>query len=146
MTVHLIKLCVGIENVEHLAQVQQARLDAARARGEKKPQLLHITRNMPRRSTEVLDGGSLYWVIKGVIQVRQRILALEQAQRDSGEPACAIIYEPTQVRTEPRAFRAFQGWRYFPPDKAPPDLDVSAGRGADLPPAMAAELRDLGLL
>jgi hypothetical protein len=146
VTVHLIKLCVGIENVEHLAQVQRARLDAARGRGEKKPKLRHLTRNMPRRSDEVLDGGSMYWVIKGVIQVRQRILGLEPAQRENGEPACAIVYDPAHVRTEPRACRAFQGWRYLPPDKAPQDLDLSAGNAAELPAAMAAELRDLGLL
>ena len=145
MTVHLIKLCVGIENAEHLAQVQQARLDAQRDRGEE-PQLRHLTRNMPRRKTEVLDGGSLYWVIKGVIQVRQRITGLEPAERENGAPACAILYDPEHIRTEPRAFRAFQGWRYFPLDKAPPDLDASRESRGDLPPEMAAELRELGLL
>lgn len=145
MTVHLIKLCVGIENVEHLARVQRARLDGAKARGER-PQLRHLTRNMPRRRAEVLDGGSLYWVIKGVIQVRQRIAGLEPARRENGSPACAILYDAEHVRTEPWAFRAFQGWRYFPVDKAPPDLDRSPQGRADLPPEMAAELRELGLL
>lgn len=145
MSVNLIKLCVGIETVEHLAQVQAARLDAAKARGEE-PQLRHLTRNMPRRRDEVLDGGSLYWVIKGVIQVRQRIIGLEHAERENGTPACAIIYAPEHVRTEPRAFRAFQGWRYFPDDKAPADLGELSRDTADLPPEMAAELRDLGLL
>ena len=145
MTVNLIKLCVGIENVEHLAQVQSARLDAAKARGEA-AELRHVTRNMPRRRTEVLDGGSMYWVIKGVIQVRQQIVDLQATQRESGQPACAIIIDPVHVRTEPRGFRAFQGWRYFPVDKAPIDLDAARGGGAELPPEMAAELRDLGLL
>jgi hypothetical protein len=145
VTVNLIKLCVGIENVEHLAQVQDARLNAAKARGEA-AELRHVTRNMPRRRSEVLDGGSLYWVIKGVIQVRQRIVDLQSTQRESGQPACAIIIDHTHVRTEPRAFRAFQGWRYFPVDKAPVDLDAARGGDVDLPPEMAAELRDLGLL
>jgi hypothetical protein len=145
VTVNLIKLCVGIENVEHLAEVQKMRLAAAEARGEP-AELRHITRNMPRRRAEVLDGGSLYWVIKGVVQVRQRITDLMAVERDSGQPACAIVIDPAHVRTEPRAFRAFQGWRYYPNDKAPPDLDMGAGGGADLPPDMAAELRDLGLL
>lgn len=145
MTVHLIKLCVGIENVEHLAQVQTARLDAARARGEPE-QLRHLTRNTPRRRNEVLDGGSLYWVIKGVIQVRQRITGLEATERESGQPACAIIIDEEQVRTEPRAYRAFQGWRYLPTDKAPRDLGMSDSDRAELPPEMVAELRDLGLL
>ena len=145
MTVHLVKLCVGIENVEHLAEVQKARLAAAKAQGET-PQLRHITRNMPRRRTEVLDGGSLYWVIKGVVQVRQRITDLAVVERSDGRPACAIVIDPVHVRTEPRAFRAFQGWRYFPVDKVPPDLDTNSSGGAGLPPEMAAELRDLGLL
>jgi hypothetical protein len=145
VTVNLIKLCVGIETVEHLAQVQAARRDAAKARGET-PQLRHLTRNMPRRREEVLDGGSLYWVIKGIIQVRQRIIGLEHTERDNGSPACAIIYDSEHVRTEPRAFRAFQGWRYFPVDKAPADLGVMSGNTADLPPEMVAELRELGLL
>ena len=145
MSVNLIKLCVGIENVEHLAQVQMVRMDTARTRGEK-PQLRHVTRYMPRRRNEVLDGGSLYWVIKGVIQVRQRITGLEATQRESGEPACAILYDAEHIRTEPRAFRAFQGWRYFPPEKAPPDLCAASKLGSELPPKMAAELRVLGLL
>ncbi len=145
MTVHLIKLCVGIENVEHLAEVQRTRLEAAKARGEK-PQLRHLTRNTPRRKDEVLDGGSLYWVIKGVIQARQRILGFEPTQRETGAPACAIIYDANLVRTEPRGFRAFQGWRYFPPEKAPADLDATRGASGELPADMAAELRDLGLL
>ena len=145
MTVHIIKLCVGIETVEHLAEVQRGRLAAAKDRGEK-PVLRHLTRNMPRRKDEVLDGGSIYWVIKGVIQVRQRIVGLEAAERADGTPACAMLYDPEHVRTEPRAYRAFQGWRYLPTDKAPPDLRTGPKAAADLPPEMAAELRDLGLL
>lgn len=145
MTVHIIKLCVGIETAEHLAEVQRARLEAAKDRGEP-PLLRHLTRNMPRRRDEVLDGGSLYWVIKGVIQVRQRIVGLEAAERADGTPACAMVYDPQHVRTEPRACRAFQGWRYLPPGKAPRDLRTGHKAAADLPPEMAAELRELGLL
>ena len=145
MTVNLIKLCVGIDDVEHLARAQQARLDDAREAGQ--PAVLrHVTRNTPRRKKEVLDGGSLYWVIRRVVIVRQRIIGLESFQREDGRPACAIILDPAHVRTEPRKFRAFQGWRYYPEDDAPRDLIGPNGDGAELPFEMAAELRDLGLI
>ncbi|MDD9876921.1 MAG: DUF1489 domain-containing protein [Magnetovibrio sp.] len=145
MSVNLIKLCVGIDDIDHLARVQQARLETARANGE--PEVLrHVTRNMPRRRDEVLDGGSLFWVIRRVILVRQRIVGLESVERDDGRPACAIILDPEHVRTMPRRFRAFQGWRYFPPDDAPPDLSEHMGVMTELPAEMAAELRDLGLI
>ena len=63
MTVHLLKLCVGIEDVEHLAEVQKQRLEIKRKAGQP-AELLHVTRSFPRRADQVLDGGSLYWVIK----------------------------------------------------------------------------------
>ena len=145
MTVHLIKLSVGIENIEHLAKVQSARLKEMIAKG-KKPQLRHLTRHMPRRQKELMDGGSLYWVIKGVILVRQKITGFEATKRQNGDPACAILYETEHIRTEPKSFRAFQGWRYLPIEKAPPDLAETSYYDTDLPTEMAAELRDLGLL
>ena len=145
MTVHLIKLSVGIENIEHLSQVQRARLKEMRIKA-KEPQLRHLTRHTPRRQKEILDGGSIYWVIKGVIQVRQKITGFEATKRQNGDPACAILYETEHIRTEPKSYRAFQGWRYLPTEKAPPDLAKTSHYDTDLPTEMAAELRDLGLL
>ena len=146
MTLNLIKLCVGIEDIDHLVHVHRARLNAARSNGE--PEVLrHITRNTPRRAAEVLDGGSLYWVIRRVIAVRQPIIGLEGIEREDGRPACAIILANQYIRTVPRRSRAFQGWRYFSSEDAPADL--SQGQALitnDLPPEMAAELRELGLL
>lgn len=135
MTVHLLKLCVGIEDVDHLAEVQA-----------KRRELRHVTRNTPRRAAEVLDGGALYWVIKGFIRVRQRIVGLEPAERNDGRPACAIVLDRQLIKTELRAFRAFQGWRYFPVADAPPDLDPNRQPAAELPAEMEQELRGLGLL
>ncbi|MEK9722619.1 MAG: DUF1489 domain-containing protein [Rhodospirillaceae bacterium] len=145
MTVNLIKLCVGIDDIDHLVRVQAARLAAQRAAGET-PALRHVTRNMPRRAAEVLDGGSLYWVIRRVIAVRQPIVGLEKVERADGTPACAIVLANEHVRTVPRRSQAFQGWRYFPVEDAPPDLDAGRAGGAELPAEMAAELRELGLL
>lgn len=146
MTVHLIKLCVGIEDVDHLVRVHRARIDAARANGE--PEVLrHVTRNSPRRAAEVLNGGSLYWVVKRIIAVRQPIIGLESVEREDGRPACAILLANQYIRTVPRRSRAFQGWRYFPTEDAPADLSHGqASNKKDLPPEMAAELSELGLL
>ncbi len=145
MTVHLIKLCVGIDDVEQLASVQAKRLAEARRRGLP-AELKHVTRHAPRRADEVLGDGSLYWVIKGFIRVRQRVVDIRAANRADGTPACALVLDPTLVRTERRSFRPFQGWRYLPPERAP--ADAPHGRRADdeVPEKMANELRQLGLL
>lgn len=145
MAVNLIKLCVGIDDVAHLADVQSRRLEQKRKSGEP-PELMHITRSFPRRAQEVLDGGSIYWVIKGVIRVRQRIIDLREATNAKGKPACAIVYDPEHFQTERRSFRAFQGWRYLTQADAPKDLGESAAGAENLPENMADELRELGLI
>jgi len=146
MSVNLIKLCVGIDDVEQLAELQAARLEDMRHSGLENPHLRHITRNTPRRAQEVLDGGSLYWVIRRVVQVRQRITALEQVTREDGKTACAIILDPELVRVHPRSFRPFQGWRYFPTADSPADLPSVYETGGALPAELANELRVLGLI
>lgn len=148
MSVHLLKMAVGIDSVAHLARVQKARRNALRAQGEK-PVTWHFTRNFPRRAAEVLDGGSMYWIIRGEIVARQQIIALEERRRKSGRKRCAIGLTSKIIRTEPTAHRAIQGWRYFPPNDVPPDLAAapSPAKGAErLPDGLARELRELGLL
>jgi hypothetical protein len=100
---------------------------------------------MPRRADEVLDGGSIYWVIRGQVRVRQRILGLSAESDEEGHRYCAVRYQSKQILTLPQARRPFQGWRYLRPDEAPPDRAIG-GRDDELPPAMAQELRALGLL
>jgi hypothetical protein len=143
MTLHLIKLAVGIRDVDHLAAVQELRLKHAGESGGP-ANLRHVTRNTPRRSAELLDGGSMYWVIKGFIRVRQRLTAIEPVG-DTGEPRCALILDPTLVPTRLRSHRAFQGWRYFRPEDVPPDA-AARDLDVDIPEEMAAELKELGLL
>lgn len=146
MPLNLLKMAVGIDDVAHLEAVQRRRLDEAE-RDRKVRELRHVTRNTPRRSAEVLDGGSLYWIVKGLIRVRQRILRLDRIVREDGKPRCAIILDPKLVHIQPRRHRPMQGWRYLEADAAPPDgaapmdTDLSA-----MPAEMAAELRELGLL
>ena len=141
---HLIKLAVGIKDVAHLAGIQERRLSDSIAAGNG-PRLFHVTRNVPRRSAELLDGGSIYWVIRGRIRVRQRLLDVESDTDGEGRRYCRLMLAPELVETQQWPHRAIQGWRYLPADAAPPDLlrtDAEAG----LPPEMAEELRELGLL
>jgi hypothetical protein len=143
VTLHLIKLCVGVETLEELAQWQQGRI--AELKKKKKPlELMHVTRQTPKRAEEILDGGSLYWVIKGQVAARQRILALRETTKN-GVPSCGIVYEPKLIATARRAHRPFQGWRYLPAADAPADArELKGGKG--LPEALKAELSELGLL
>lgn len=136
--VHLIKLCVGVDEVRQLQDFQAARL----ARGE---ELRHVTRNRPRRDDEVLGGGSLYWVIKGAIRVRQRIIGLDPVQTEDGMK-CALVLDPELVLTEAWPRRPHQGWRYLEAKDAPPDMPQGEGAGDDLPAELRAELRDMGVL
>ena len=139
VTVHLLKLCVGVETLSQLATYQEGR----RARGVA---LTHTTRNRPRRADEVLAGGSLYWVIKGVIRARQPLIGLDDVSEQMGRKACQIVLGPELVRVRTRPCRAFQGWRYLEAAKAPDDLPAGSDDGEDLPPTMQKELRALGLL
>ena len=145
MTVHIIKLCVGVDEVSELRDWQEHCRTVAAASGE--PFVLkHVTRNTPRRKDEVLDGGSLYWVIRRYIQVRQKIIGIEPDIREDGKPACALILAPELVETRAYPHRPFQGWRYLPKNDAPPDAAGVVGQSDALPANMKEELRSLGLL
>jgi len=143
MNVHLMKLAVGVEDVDHLARLQRQRSADFQARGLS-PQPRHFTRMTPKRVAELLDGGSMYWVIKGVIRVRQLLLAFDRYTDEHGVKRCAIVLHPGLVATQNRPQRAFQGWRYLDPAKAPED--ASGGGGDGLPVDLARELDALGLL
>ncbi|KQT83531.1 DUF1489 family protein [Aurantimonas sp. Leaf443] len=138
MPLHLIKLCVGVESVEDLEAHVAARLAMAPAAGQR-----HTTRMVPKRADEIVGQGSLYWVIKGQVQVRQKVLALEPFTDGEGIGRCHIVLEPVFVRTQWQPRRAFQGWRYLLPEEAPPDEGEA---GAGLPAMLRRELADLGLL
>jgi hypothetical protein len=146
MTLHLVKLCVGAASIDDLAAWQKERLAERRKAGEK-PRLFHTTFQTPKRQAELLDGGSLYWVIKGVIQVRQRLLGFEDGHKEDGSPCCLLLYDRELVPVRPVPRRAFQGWRYLQASDAPPDLAAGAGSGlAELPAKMRRELAELGLI
>ena len=140
MSVNLVKMCVGIDDIDQLRYWQAKRLKSA---PDKK--LQHVTRNRPKREEELLDGGSLYWVIKGQIRVRQRVTGLEDQVKEDGKPACGLVLDPELVATELKAMRPMQGWRYLEPKDVPRDLRKGDQLG-DMPPKLIAELRALGIL
>ncbi len=142
MAVHLLKLSVGVENIEHLMALQDARRRAAKRGGGR---IWHQTRHMPRRAAELLDGGSIYWIIKGLIRVRQRVQELEAVTGEDGIRRCRIVLDPLLIATEPHPRRPFQGWRYLNEADAPPDRGANAV-GGGMPPELEAELRSLGLI
>ncbi|WP_339948855.1 DUF1489 domain-containing protein [uncultured Albimonas sp.] len=143
---HIVKLCVGAESVEDLESWQRARAAEALATG-RDPRPIHVTRMWPRREDEILSsGGSLYWVIKGVVLARQRIEEMQEVDRGDGVRRCALVLDPEIVRTQPAPRRPFQGWRYLSPEAAPGDLSSPGGAPAgDLPPELARALADLGV-
>jgi hypothetical protein len=136
---HLQKLSVGTETPEGLAEWQatkRAQTDDGLPR--------HITRMWPKREAELLDGGSIFWVIKGVMQCRQRILRLDEIMRD-GVRYCAIVSDPQLIRTAATPRRAFQGWRYLAAPDAPPDLRKDHQSDTTLPPQLSQALADIGV-
>jgi len=145
MTVHLIKLCVGCDTVEELAIWQAERLKRLK-RARKTPELCHRTLQTPRRRDEVLDGGSLYWVIKGFVLVRQRVLDLRPDAKDDGTACCGIVLDKELVATRANPRRAFQGWRYLEVADAPKDAGVVDAAVEDMPRGMRDELRELRLI
>lgn len=144
MSLHLIKLCVGCDSIADLEAwiAEKRRLSGRRGA----PEHVHVTRMMPKRHGELVDGGSLYWVIKGQLACRQRLVRVECKTGRDGISRCHLALEPSVVVIRPRPVRPFQGWRYLEPEDAPPDLDGATGDLTVLPEPMRRELAELGLL
>lgn len=143
---HLVKLCVGAASIEDLAE-WQATHRRFKTNNAGPLRVFHTTFQAPKRQTDLLDGGSLYWVIKGLIEARQRLIGFDSGHKDDGSPCCLLLLDPEIVPVRPHPRKAFQGWRYLTPDDAPPDL--SANRGAKLaqmPPKLRKELAALFLI
>jgi hypothetical protein len=145
MPLHLVKLSVGATSFRDLKDWIAERAKASRAAG-KQARHVHVTRMTPKRDTELLDGGSIYWVIKGEIAARQKLVAIEPFRDKDGIGRCRLVMEAKLVPVSPRPMRAFQGWRYLDPKSAPLDLRGSPQGLVDMPEPMRKELRELGLL
>ena len=136
MPLHLLKLAVGIDDVDQLRRIRTAR--AAERGGS-----WVYTRNHPRRAAEVLAGGSIFWIIRGRIRVRQLVCGFHSERDDNWRRYCLIEVDDELVPTWPRAWRPFQGWRYLAPKDAPADRTDKGEPPSD---HMLAELRALGLI
>ncbi|MBB5047153.1 hypothetical protein HNR60_001905 [Rhodopseudomonas rhenobacensis] len=145
MPLHLIKLAVGCESVKDFESRVAERARLAKAQGLPR-QHIHVTRMTPKRDAELLDGGSIYWVIRGEIAAREKILAIEPFRDGDGIARCRLIMQPKVFAVAPRPMRPFQGWRYLVAADAPPDLGSAAASIAAMPEPMRRELRELGLL
>ena len=145
MALHLLKLCVGCDTIGDLEAWIAEKRRMAGARGPHEH--VHVTRMAPKRADALLEGGSLYWVIKGQLSCRQRLLDVRPFTDGEGIGRCRLVLEPAVFAVRPRPMRPFQGWRYLSLDDAPPDLEGSGASDlAILPEAMRRELVSLGLL
>ena len=138
MGVHLKKLSVGSNSIDNLRSWQDIAVRQGRP-------IIHPTRNWPRRADELLDGGCIYWIIKGQMMVRQPIADMIEVKREDGRPVCGIVLDPKLIPVWPRRVRIFQGWRYLEIADAPEDLPQTLN-SEPMPTELASELRELGLL
>ena len=145
MALHLIKLCVGCDSVQDLEDWIKEKLREKKKRRQP-AEHIHTTRMAPKRADELVAGGSLYWVIRGAIMCRERLLAVRPFIDKEGIGRCRLVLDGKLVLVQPRPFRAFQGWRYLAASDAPRDLDRAAPGAARMPEDLRRELRDLGLL
>jgi len=146
MPLHLLKLAVGCESIKELKAWVAERMATAKKKGLPQHHI-HITRMTPKRTEEILAGGSLYWVIRGEIAAREKIIAIEPFRDRDGIGRCRLVMQPKVIAVSPRPMRPFQGWRYLAQDVAPSDLGkATAASVAAMPEPLRRELRDLGLL
>ena len=145
MALNLLKLCVGVSAVEELQAYIDHSQEEKRRKG-KEPVQIHTTRMVPKRIDELLDGGSLYWVIKGNVQVRQHLVDIRPFTDPGGIKRCDLVLEPRLVLTDWQPRRAFQGWRYLKGSDAPSDMGRGSSGVNALPPDLRVELANLGLL
>jgi len=139
MPLHLKKLSVGSTSIESLTAWHDEVL-------ERRGRIMHTTRSFPKRAAEILPHGSMFWIIKGRMCVRQLIEEFVEIEREDGGISCGIVMKPGLIRVVERRHRPFQGWRYLEEADAPIDLPVGESPDDVMPQEMAEELRDLGLL
>ena len=139
---NLQKLSVGSVSIESLQDWQNTMVARRKSRGLL-PCHEHVTRMFPKQKDALLDGGSIYWVIKGQILCRNKIIGLEETRNGQGLKACSILMDPELIPVQPAPRRAFQGWRYLKPEDAPADL-TGVGGNDDLPRELMVKLVNIG--
>jgi hypothetical protein len=145
MALHLIKLCVGCDSIQDLEEwIEENRILNRRLR--RVYEQTHTTRMVPKRAGEIVEGGSLFWVIRGQIACRQRLMEIRPFTDSDGIGRCHLVLEPVVTPVEPRPFRPFQGWRYMEAKDAPRDLGLGTQDIRQMPEALRRELAELGLI
>jgi hypothetical protein len=145
MALHLIKLCVGCDSIQDLEEwIEENRILNRRLR--RVYEQTHTTRMVPKRAGEIVEGGSLFWVIRGQIACRQRLLEIRPFTDADGIGRCHLVLETVVTPVEPRPFRPFQGWRYMEAKDAPRDLGLGMQDIRQMPEALRRELAELGLI
>lgn len=145
MPLHLIKLCVGCDSIQDLQDwIEENR--ALHRRLKRSYEQTHTTRMVPKRADEIVLGGSLYWVIRGQVACRQKLLEIRPFTDQDGVGRCHLVLDQNISPVEPRPYRPFQGWRYLEAKDAPRDLAHGAGDLGQMPESLRRELADLGLL
>jgi hypothetical protein len=145
MALHLLKLCVGCDSIQDLEEwIDENRV--LHRRLNRSYEQTHTTRMVPKRANEIVDGGSLYWVIRGQVACRQRLLEIRPFTDSDGIGRCHLVLEPVVTSVEPRPYRPFQGWRYMQAADAPPDLGFGSNGVGQMPEALRRELAGLGLI
>ena len=145
MTLHLLKLSVGCDSVKELEAWIREKQKERKKKSEPREHV-HRTRMVPKRADELIDGGSMFWVIRGQVMCRQRLIDIRPYVDKEGVGRCQLVLQPKLILVEPRPWRAFQGWRYLADKDAPRDLDRAAPGAKTMPETLRRELRDLGLL
>jgi hypothetical protein len=144
MTDHLLKLAVGCDSIADLEEwIEETRLHFRRL--DRPYEQLHTTRMFPKRLS-MTDKTSLYWVIKGQLLCRQRLLAVRPFTDAGGISRCHLVIEPVVHAVSPRPLRPFQGWRYLTAKDAPRDLARRGDEAVDMPEQMRRDLAGMGLL
>lgn len=145
MTLNLVKLCVGVSTIEELASWQTEH--RRRRSRDGVDCAYHRTFQAPKRQAELLEGGSIYWVVRGIILVRQALVGFEEGTKDDGTACCNLMLDRKLIPVRPTPRRAFQGWRYLDAADAPPDLKSGKkDQIAAMPAEMRKKLADLGLI
>ena len=145
-TINIVKLAVGVQSVEELALIQRRFLNQPSAQTSKG--FYHSTKLMPKKHEAIVESGSLYWVIKGVICARQKIVEIIKQEEPDGIKRCRIYLEDSIIKTTPIRKRPFQGWRYLKKNKTPADIidPITGTFDDDIPLDVQQQLLEVGLL
>lgn len=144
MYVNLLRTGVGVDSIDHLYELQEFRRTSPDSNGF----AFLTTRNTPTRANDLINGGSVYWIIRQQICVRQIIADIQTHKDEDGRSFCLVLLDPALILTNPVPHRHIQGWRYLAPEKAPADLRPFEPHQQtdDIDPRLAKDLAAAGLL